>query len=352
MSFTVLLLRLPLVDLSSIKTPGSQVKMVLRTTGWWIILCPDNVILQTTVHRRRTKLRVVRLRMNPDDGATEKATENLSQESQVSGDVLFFKCEHFLKFLLKTTPKCPLKLQLTVTYSFLPRAAVFDGVTSAFKTIPKAPKRRQVRESARLGRCRVLNQSSTGRRAATRGSRSDPAAVWVRGEDGPLAQTFRSRRDRNGPCSYLLVPDASSSRSVEERASAGDRSGLAVEINAVIYYGKVETYAEGACVCASERACVCVCAGGRETERERDSGKSHWERERERERDSPLLRAALPPERDVFSIKRTRSVRHSRLSPCGRLQDSQQETRRHAHEGYAKTVRHRPRSEVTTPPDQ
>lgn len=43
------------------------------------------------------------------------------------------------------------------------------------------------------------------------------------------------------------LSSASPSRSVEERASTRGRSALAVEINAVIYYGKVETYAERAC---------------------------------------------------------------------------------------------------------
>lgn len=110
----------------------------------------------------------------------------------------------------------------------------------------------------------------------------------------------------NDKCLYSLLSLAFlPSRSVEERASTRDRSGLAVEINAVIYYGKVETYAERACV----RAGVCVCVCGRERERER--GEKLTGKERETPGDNLLLRAALPLEWEVSSTERTRSVRHS-----------------------------------------
>lgn len=45
-------------------------------------------------------------------------------------------------------------------------------------------------------------------------------------------------------------PSVSPSRSVEEKTNTGDRSAAAVQINAAIYYGKVETYAGRACALA------------------------------------------------------------------------------------------------------
>lgn len=46
----------------------------------------------------------------------------------------------------------------------------------------------------------------------------------------------------------------------KREANTRDRSALAVEINAVIYYGKVETYA---IACTRAGVSVCVCAGER-----------------------------------------------------------------------------------------
>lgn len=68
---------------------------------------------------------------------------------------------------------------------------------------------------------------------------------------------------------YLLLSlsSLSPSRSVEKgrkkkkrEANTRDRSALAVEINAVIYYGKVETYARA---CTRAGVSVSVCAGER-----------------------------------------------------------------------------------------
>lgn len=112
---------------------------------------------------------------------------------------------------------------------------------------------------------------------------------------------------------YFSLSSVSPSRSVEERANTRDRSALAVEINAVIYYGKVETYAERACA----RAWVCVREGEGDGERRSyrsvrviESNTRHAEK---REGASLLVCAALLPGWEVFSIERTRSVRHSRL---------------------------------------
>ncbi len=58
----------------------------------------------------------------------------------------------------------------------------------------------------------------------------------------------------------------------------------------------------------THRESVCVCERERERERERVS-----ETLRKRERERLLLCAALLPGWEVFSIERTRSVRHSRL---------------------------------------
>lgn len=84
------------------------------------------------------------------------------------------------------------------------------------------------------------------------------------------------------------VASVSPSQSVEERASTRDKSGLAVEINAVIYYGKVETYAERACV----RAGVSVCVYWWERGRERRSSLRKRERDTQRQ---PALARRSPP---------------------------------------------------------
>lgn len=106
------------------------------------------------------------------------------------------------------------------------------------------------------------------------------------------------------------------------------------------------------------------CVYGRERERQRETRRGCVrarervaEIKREKEREVALVRRSPPgmgsvecgarPVRPALSARR-----ESPFSPCERRQDSQQETRRDAHEGYVKTLRHRPLSEVTAPPDQ
>lgn len=75
---------------------------------------------------------------------------------------------------------------------------------------------------------------------------------------------------------------------------------------------------------------------GREIDREREGGAARVRRS------SPGMRSVEFPARPLRPAP----------SPPDRRQDSREGTRRGAHEGHAKTLRHWPASEVTAPPDQ
>lgn len=129
-------------------------------------------------------------------------------------------------------------------------------------------------------------------------------------------QHMSSRKDK---CARTYFSVERLSNSLRRRKK--ERSALTVKINAVIYSGREETYVERARAGVSMRAYVYV----REGQRDWCVRQSEGERERENVRARLLVCASLLPGWEVFSIERTRSVRHSLLLTDGKTLGKTQE---------------------------